>query len=38
MRNRVIHAYDTVDNTIVWKTVVKDLPVLQKEIERLLAE
>ena len=38
MRNRVIHAYDTVDNTIVWKTVVKDLPILLKEVEGLLAE
>lgn len=37
MRNRVIHAYDTVDNTIVWKTIVKDLPVLLKEVNELLS-
>lgn len=36
MRNRVIHSYDTVDHVIVWKTVVKDLPVLKKEVESLL--
>ncbi len=36
MRNRVIHAYDTVDNTIVWKTIIKDLPVLLKEVNDLL--
>lgn len=36
MRNRVIHAYDTVDHVIVWKTIVKDLPVLKSEVEGLL--
>lgn len=36
MRNRVIHAYDTVDHVIVWKTIVKDLPVLKTEVEGLL--
>ncbi len=38
MRNRVIHAYDTVDHVIVWKTVVKDLPVLLSEVKGLLSE
>lgn len=37
MRNRVIHAYDTVDNVIVWKTIIKDLPVLIREVEQLLS-
>jgi uncharacterized protein with HEPN domain len=36
MRNRVIHSYDTVDNTIVWKTVMKDIPVLLQEVKGLL--
>ena len=36
MRNRVIHPYDTVDNTIVWKTIMKDIPVLLQEVKGLL--
>ncbi|MBP9152608.1 MAG: DUF86 domain-containing protein [Flavobacteriales bacterium] len=36
MRNRILHAYDAVDDTIVWKTVVIDLPVLLAEINSLL--
>jgi uncharacterized protein with HEPN domain len=36
LRNRVIHAYDDVDETIIWKVVVKDIPVLLQEIQQLL--
>ena len=36
MRNVMIHDYDTVDLTIVWDTVQRDLPVLVTEIEKLL--
>jgi uncharacterized protein with HEPN domain len=36
MRNRVIHAYDTVDNILVWKTIMKDVPVLRAEAKALL--
>ena len=36
LRNRVIHAYDAVDEIILWKVIVKDLPILQKEMEELL--
>lgn len=36
MRNRVIHAYDTVDNILVWKTIMKDVPVLRAEAQVLL--
>lgn len=36
MRNRILHAYDAVDDTIVWKTVVMDLPQLLKQIQDLL--
>ena len=38
LRNRVIHAYDAVDDVIVWSVVVKSLPMLNEEIERLLSE
>ena len=36
LRNRVIHAYDTVDEIIIWKIVMKDIPVLIKEVQELL--
>jgi uncharacterized protein with HEPN domain len=36
MRNRVIHGYDKIDNEIVWGIIVKHLPVLKTEIEKLL--
>lgn len=38
LRNKVIHAYDAVDHEIIWKIVMKDLPVLLSEIEKLLTE
>src|SRR5215212_5543052 len=34
LRNRVIHAYDEVDETIIWKVIVKDLPVLLQEVQQ----
>jgi len=37
LRNRVIHAYDGVDETIIWKVLVKDIPILLKEAQSLLA-
>jgi len=36
LRNRVIHTYDDVDETIIWKIIVKDIPVLLKEVQQLL--
>lgn len=36
LRNRVIHAYDDVDETIIWKVIVKDIPVLLQEVQQLL--
>lgn len=36
LRNKVIHAYDAIDNEIIWKIIVKDLPVLLDEITTLL--
>ena len=38
LRNRVIHAYDTIDNEIIWKIIMKDIPILQDEINSLLSE
>ena len=38
LRNRVIHAYDSVDDIIVWKIIMKDLPRLHTESKKLLDE
>ena len=36
VRNRIIHGYDAVSDDIIWGIVIKNLPVLQKEVENLL--
>ena len=36
LRNKVIHAYDAVDDTIIWGIIIKHLPVLKTEVENLL--
>lgn len=38
LRNRVIHAYDDVDETVIWKVIVTDIPVLLQEVQQLLTE
>ncbi len=38
LRNRVIHNYDDVDEIIIWKVIVEDIPVLIKEIQQLIAQ
>ncbi len=38
LRNKVIRAYDSVNDVVIWNVVVNHLPVLQAEIEKLLAE
>ncbi len=38
MRNRVIHAYDSVDETIIWKIIMKDIPLLLSEVRELLGK
>lgn len=35
-RNWVIHAYDSVDNIIIWEIITKHLPKLKVEMENLL--
>ena len=37
LRNKVIQAYDAIDDTIIWKIIIKDLPKL-KEVWLLLTE
>lgn len=38
MRNRVIHAYDSVDDEIIWGAIKRHLPELKKEVMELLQE
>ena len=36
-RNRVAHAYDAVDNAMIWNIVINHLPSLKSEVEKLLS-
>jgi uncharacterized protein with HEPN domain len=36
LRNKVIHAYDTVDHFTIWAVIINDLPTLKKEVIELL--
>ncbi len=36
-RNLIIHAYDSVNNEMIWAVVSKHLPVLKTEVEQLLS-
>jgi uncharacterized protein with HEPN domain len=38
VRNRIIHGYDSVSDDVIWGILIKHLPVLQTEIEKLLNE
>lgn len=38
LRNKVIHAYDSVDDILIWKIIMKDLPLLLQEVNTLLHE
>ncbi|MES2544947.1 MAG: HepT-like ribonuclease domain-containing protein [Bacteroidota bacterium] len=38
LRNKVIHAYDSVDDILIWKIVMKDIPILLAEANKLLDE
>lgn len=38
LRNKVIHAYDSVDDVLIWKIINKDLPMLLEEAKILLNE
>jgi len=35
-RNRIIHGYDSVSTDVIWLIVTRNLPILEKEIKRLL--
>ncbi len=35
-RNLVIHSYDSLDNEILWGIVIRHIPILKVEVERLI--
>ena len=37
-RNLIIHAYDAVNNEMIWAVITRHLPTLKIEVEQLLAE
>lgn len=38
VRNRIIHGYDSVSEEILWAIVIRYLPILQSDVEKLLGE
>lgn len=36
LRNMIVHAYDSIDPTTLWKILIKDLPILKLEVNELL--
>ena len=38
LRNRIIHAYDNVNNTIIWNIIITDIPVLLNEVTAMLSK
>jgi uncharacterized protein with HEPN domain len=38
VRNRIIHGYDSVSDDVIWGIIIRNLPVLQKEVQELLGE
>lgn len=37
LRNKIIHSYDNVNDIVIWKIIIKDIPVLQNEILNYLS-
>jgi len=37
-RNRIIHGYDSIDNTEIWSIIIKNLPILKEETGKLMNE
>jgi len=38
VRNRIIHGYDSVSDETIWGIIIRYIPILKTEIERLLEE
>jgi len=37
-RNLIIHAYDAINNEMIWAVIIRHLPILKKDVEQLLEE
>jgi uncharacterized protein with HEPN domain len=37
-RNRLVHAYDSIDNSIVWAIIKKHIPQLKEEVKKIIQE
>jgi len=37
-RNRIIHGYDSVSDEIIWGILIKHIPILQSEVQKILSE
>ena len=35
LRNMIVHAYDAIDPAVLWKILIKDIPILKVEIDNL---
>lgn len=38
LRNRLIHAYDQIDQEILWEIISEDLPALYQQLEKLIPD
>lgn len=38
LRNKIIHSYDNVNDIVIWKIIIKDIPTLQTEVEHYLQD
>lgn len=38
LKNRIVHAYDAIDDSIICAIYIKHMPLLKKEIEKLISE
>jgi uncharacterized protein with HEPN domain len=36
LRNMIVHAYDSIDPTVLWRILLKDIPILKLEIKALI--
>ena len=37
LRNRIVHGYDKVKKSIIWATIVQDIPKIKQEIQKILS-
>lgn len=36
LRNIIVHSYDSVDPSVLWRIIIKDIPILKNEVNFLL--